>query len=92
MELNLVMWKQDSDLAVVLFPRSAHRPSCFYLPEPKRILVSPGSMEMAGLVVVPRLRDWEHLTANDMRSIYSEVCLGDPAWVRLLSLLEEQLG
>lgn len=89
-DLNLVMWKQEHDLSVALFPRGAHRPSCFYRSEPDRILVSPGSMEMAGLVVVPRFEDWARLTAADMRTIYREVCIGEAAWDALLSTLERR--
>jgi hypothetical protein len=87
-ELNLVMWKQASDLVVALFPRGGHRPRCFYRTGQDHMLISPGSMEMAGLVVVPRLEDWNRVTADDMREIYREVCLADTAWQRFLARLE----
>lgn len=81
--LNLILWRRGEAAFGALFPRSRHRPSCFFLPEDRRIVVSPGSVEMAGLVVVPRRKDWECLTSPLLAGIYREVGMDDQAW-RLL--------
>jgi hypothetical protein len=91
-ELNLVAWKQKAHIAAALFPRGAHRPSCFYRADADRLLISPGSMEMAGLIVVPRREDWGRLTADRMRQIFREVCFQDDAWHTLLAALEVTFG
>ncbi len=67
-----------------MFPRGRHRPACFFLPEEQRIVVSPGSVEMAGLVVLPRRHDWERLDSDTLAGIYREVGIDDDAWRSLL--------
>lgn len=52
--------------------RAAHRPSRYGNVEPEQYLVSPGSLEMAGIVIVPREEDFEKLTDRDLRQIYAE--------------------
>ncbi len=60
---------------VLLFPRARHRPSCFFAEEPKRLLISPAAIDLAGLVVVPIREHFERITAEDLRGIFSEVAL-----------------
>jgi hypothetical protein len=84
--MNLVMWRECGFVAA-LFPRSKHRPSCYSLGEDRRIVISPGSVEMAGLVVLPRPMDWERMDPETLARIYREVCLNDPAWDELLARL-----
>ncbi len=90
--VNLVLWRDKSTNLATLFPRGRHRPSCFYLPEPQRLVVSPGSVEMAGLVVVPRAEDFERIDASIMETIYREVSLPDEAWHMLLTRVEARFG
>lgn len=71
--LNLILWRQGEGLRAALFARATHRPSCYFRPEPERIVISPGSVEMAGLVVLPRLLDWERLGEAEIEAVYEEV-------------------
>ncbi len=57
---------------VTLFLRSQHRPSC-YGTEAGQRLVSPGALDMAGLLITPRLEDYESITAEEAEAIYNEV-------------------
>jgi hypothetical protein len=82
--LNLVLWRRGFAAIGALFPRGRHRPSCFFLPEERRVVVSPGSVEMAGLVVLPRRQDWEGLDPLTLQEIYREVSIDDDAWRSLL--------
>ncbi|MBN1424584.1 DUF4922 domain-containing protein [Candidatus Fermentibacteria bacterium] len=84
--LNLVIWRRGA-IHAALFPRSRHRPSCYFLPEDQRLVISPGSVEMAGLVVLPRRQDWQRMEPCTLQRIYREVCLDDDAWQRLLARL-----
>jgi hypothetical protein len=60
---------------VYLFPRSRHRPACFFAPEPDKLTVSPGAIDMAGVIVVPNHHDFERITADQIAAIYAEVSL-----------------
>lgn len=60
-------------LRVVIIPRRAHRPQCFFNAGNGSLLVSPGALDMAGLLILPVEDDFNRITADDARRIYSEV-------------------
>ena len=53
----------------LLIPRSQHRPQCYH---DGTCLVSPGTLDMAGLIITPREEDFRALTEEKIRSILSE--------------------
>lgn len=76
--VNSFMWiGHDGLLRIIIVPRRAHRPSDYYAPEGKRLLVSPGAIDMAGLLILPRREDYDKIKAEDIRRIYSEVAFAD---------------
>lgn len=62
-------------LRMVVIPRSAHRPRCYYEEGGKGMMISPGALDMAGLVILPMEKDFEKITPEDLREIYSQVAL-----------------
>ncbi len=70
---------------VLLFPRARHRPSCFFAEEPKRLLISPAAIDLAGILVVPIREHFERITADDLRLIFSEVALSPETFERLVA-------
>jgi len=77
--LNLVAAAGEEGLTAYLFPRSRHRPAAFYAEGEARLLVSPGAIDMAGVVVVPERRDFERLQGPTLTAIFEEVTLGAAA-------------
>lgn len=76
--LNAFMWIDSAGLLrIVIIPRKAHRPSCYFLEEPERRLVSPGAIDMAGIIITPREEDFNALSDEDIRRIYAEVAFAD---------------
>lgn len=73
--MNLLASYEKGQYRLTLFLRNKQRPSCFYREEPERILVSPASVEMGGLIVLPRESDFLKITKDDLREIFSETCL-----------------
>jgi hypothetical protein len=63
---------------MVIFPRKAQRPGCFYQNDEKRIMVSPASVELGGMVVTPRGEDFNKITREDLITIFKEVSLPFP--------------
>lgn len=53
----------------LLIPRSQHRPQCYH---DGTCLVSPGALDMAGLIITPREEDFRALTEEKICSILSE--------------------
>jgi hypothetical protein len=60
---------------LAVFPRSKHRPDVFFREGDARIVVSPGIIDMAGILVTPVKKDFERLEASSVESIYREVSL-----------------
>ena len=72
--VNKFFWIDDKGyLRFVIVPRAAHRPSCYTAEGDARRIVSPGAIDMAGIIVAPRIEDFERLTEEEIDKIYSEV-------------------
>jgi len=90
--LNLLTSGRKDGVLALLFPRAAHRPACYSAPEPGRRLISPGAIDMAGLLVTVREADFEALDASLIRTIYSETSLEPQALAPVRDLLERRLA
>lgn len=71
--MNLISSYENEKWRIILFPRTKHRPSQFYFEGKERLLISPAAIDMAGLVIVPRLEDFERINADDVIGIYKQV-------------------
>ena len=60
--LNIVAWRDGEAYVSVIIPRGKHRPACYYDEGEAQLLVSPGALDMAGLVIVPREKDFNKLS------------------------------
>ena len=60
---------------LIIFPRRRHRPDAYFREEGKRIFVSPGAIDLAGIIITPRLADFQRLDAAQIAGIYQEVLL-----------------
>lgn len=75
-KFNLLVWKEIDDVYfTIVFPRSKHRPDCYFAEGEAQLLVSPGILDMAGVIVTTREEDFERLTDKDVANIIKEVGL-----------------
>lgn len=72
--MNIVARHESGQWIVFLFPRSKHRPDRYYAADATQRLISPGSVEMGGVIITPRPDDFKQLTAQDITEIYQEIC------------------
>ena len=75
--LNVLGWYAEGVWFCLVFPRKAHRPSCYFREDAGKMLISPASVEMGGLVVAARLEDFERMTETDLKTIFSEVSFSE---------------
>jgi ribosomal protein S18 acetylase RimI-like enzyme len=66
---------EERKWCLVVFPRKKHRPSVFFREGNARIVVSPGVIDMGGLVITPLEKDFEKLDGAAVRGIFREVSL-----------------
>jgi hypothetical protein len=60
---------------LVIFLRQKHRPDSYFAKGKNRIFISPGAVDMAGVIITPRMADYSRLDCNTIRGIYREVSL-----------------
>ena len=71
---NMFTWRNNNGLfTTAYFPRAEHRPSCYYAEGNAQILVSPGALDMGGLIVTPREEDFNKIDEETVRKIFNEV-------------------
>lgn len=71
---NLFAWQdKQRGFTMAYFPREEHRPACYTATGEEQLLVSPGALDMAGLLVTPRKEDFDKITESDITQIYKEV-------------------
>ncbi len=75
---------------VAVHPRKKHRPRCFYARGDERYVVSPGSADMAGMLILPRREDFLRLDQRKVESIFSEICLGPEELARVEQDLQRE--
>ena len=71
---NLFAWQdKQRGFTMAYFPREEHRPACYTATRGEQLLVSPGALDMAGLLVTPRKEDFDKIIESDITQIYKEV-------------------
>jgi len=74
-KFNLLTWVEGNKVITIIIPRDKHRPECYHAEGNEQLLVSPGLLDMAGIIVTPRQEDFEKITDDDIRHIIREVGL-----------------
>lgn len=85
--MNILCSHTSQGWRLILFPRKKERPDAYYREGDERRLISPGAVEMGGIIVTPREEDFWVLTPDDVMEIYQEVAFDDLAVERLLDIL-----
>lgn len=63
---------------ILVIPRKAHRPSCYYAPEGQAVRISPASVDLGGVFIVPVEDDFRRAGAEVLREIIRETV--DTSW------------
>jgi hypothetical protein len=85
--LNIAAFAEASgECTIVVFPRSKHRPRVY---ETGELTVSPASVDLAGIVVVPMKTDYEKASGDDIARIFDEVTLDEERFNAALQRWEQ---
>ena len=85
--MNIVAWRRDEEFYSVVFPRTKHRPDCYYKQGDEQYIISPGALDMAGLFITPRQEDYERITPEIALAILDEITLKGEALQQVLDTL-----
>jgi ATP adenylyltransferase/5',5'''-P-1,P-4-tetraphosphate phosphorylase II len=73
--LNLLCYYEDDSWVMHIFPRKIHRPRQYFAADDERILLSPASVDLGGLIITPREEDFLKLDKECITDIFNQVCL-----------------
>ncbi|MDE3059059.1 MAG: DUF4922 domain-containing protein [Bacteroidota bacterium] len=71
--LNILCSYRDGMWRVIIFPRRKHRPDVYFLEGERKILISPASVDMGGLLITPVEKDFLSVDAALIENIFKEV-------------------
>ena len=77
-QLNILCWKNGTDYRIVVIPRKAHRPSCYFAPEDRAVRISPASVDLGGVFIVPVEEDFRRINTQVLRAVIEETV--DTSW------------
>ncbi len=84
--VNIAAFYAGGEWTVYLFPRAKHRPQVFHTGE---LTVSPASIDLCGILVVPLAHDFEKITAEAVAAIFREVTWPQEQFNQAAQKLEE---
>ena len=94
--LNVISWRQswltarEDELITLIFPRSKHRPDCYSSNAGGgQLLISPGSLDMGGLLITPRREDFESITAQRAIALLQEVTMSREELAPIISAVSK---
>ena len=90
--MNIGAWRDGESYLFVVFPRKKHRPECYHAEGDEQRMVSPGALDMAGLVITPREEDFLRLDTNEVLHIYDEVSVTKPEMEHIIEWLSATAG
>ena len=70
---NIFCFYKNDTYIICIFPREKHRPSQYFADGDDFMMISPGAIDMAGILVMPRKQDFEKLTKELITDIFSQV-------------------
>jgi hypothetical protein len=82
--INLLCSCANGRWRIMIFFRAKHRPDAFYQEGEQRIFVSPGTIDMAGVIITPREIDFNRLDGQSIRNIYTEVSLSEQMMSKII--------
>lgn len=78
-------------LIVLIIPREKLRPECYFEEGENSYVISPGSVDMGGLLITPRREDFERLSAGKAAAILREVALSSEKFNACTDRLKEKI-
>ena len=70
--MNIIAWQKGDEFISVVIPREKHRPDAYFAEGEAQMMVSPGALDMAGLIITPREEDFSKINLDKATALLRE--------------------
>ena len=70
--MNIIAWRKGDEFISVVIPREKHRPDAYFAEGEAQMMVSPGALDMAGLLITPREEDFSKINLDKATALLRE--------------------
>ena len=70
--MNIIAWRKGDEFISVVIPREKHRPDAYFAEGEVQMMVSPGALDMAGLIITPREEDFSKINLDKATALLRE--------------------
>ena len=70
--MNIIAWRKGDEFISVVIPREKHRPDVYCAEGEAQMMVSPGALDMAGLIITPREEDFGKINLDKATALLRE--------------------
>lgn len=71
--INVLSFHKDKKYNLIIIPREKHRPDYFFRNDELKIVVSPASIDLSGVMIIPRKEDFEKINKELAIDILGQV-------------------
>ncbi len=89
--MNVLCWFDSAAWKVIIFPRAKHRPAFYFAEGDEKLLLSPASVDLGGVCIMPIERDFHRLSADHITQMLKEVMLPPETFRQLAERLRHYL-
>jgi hypothetical protein len=87
--INIAGFHEKGKHCLAIFPRRKHRPDAFFKEGDARVVVSPGAIDMGGVLITPLEKDFYRLDRASVEDLYGEVSLEGEIVERAIGALQQ---
>ena len=70
--MNIIAWRKGDEFISVVIPREKHRPDAYFAEGEAQMMVSPGALDMTGLIITPREEDFSKINLDKATALLRE--------------------
>ena len=71
--MNVLCLYKNNTWTTFIFPRAKHRPTQYFAEGDNNMMISPGAIDMAGMLITPRKNDFDKLNKEIITDVFRQV-------------------
>ncbi len=71
--MNIIAGFDGNNYVIHIIPRKLHRPDRYFASGARQLLLSPASIDLGGVLIMPREEDFNKITKDDIADVFEQV-------------------